>query len=227
MKLELIEKRQEAKDVFSFIFQAQKPISWQAGQFIVYKIPHDHPDNRGDTRIFTISSSPYQGKIMLTTRYFFDQSSSFKQALFRKDLGSYVEGIDVKGHFTVENANKKLAFIAGGIGITPFHAILLDLEEREKIKDVILIYSSRDKENIVFRDTMKRLENQFRGLKIVYLFSPQHCDLEMVKKSVPDIQERTFYLSGPTGMVKSVEEILHQLDVDRSKIKRDYLPGYN
>lgn len=226
MRLKLMEKRQEAKDVFSFIFEPQESISWQAGQFIVYKIPHDHPDNRGDTRIFTISSPPYQEKIMLTTRYFFDQSSSFKQALFKKVPGSYVEGIDVRGHFTIEDANRKFAFIAGGIGITPFHAILLDLEQKEKIQDIILIYSNRDRENVVFEDIMNRLENQFRELKIIYLFSPQHCDLEVVKKSVPDIQERIFYLSGPTGMVKSVEEVLQQLGVENSKVKKDYLPGY-
>ena len=226
MKLKLTEKRQEAKDVFSFIFEPQESISWQAGQFIVYRIPHDHPDNRGDTRIFTISSPPHQKKIMLTTRYFFEQSSSFKQALFKKEPGSYVEGIEVRGHFTIEDANRKFAFIAGGIGITPFHAILLDLEQKEKIEDIVLIYSNRDRENVVFEDAMKRLENQFPGLRIVYLFSPQHCDLEVVKTSVPDIPARIFYLSGPTGMVKSVEEVLQQFDVESSKLKKDYLPGY-
>ena len=224
MKLKIVEKRQETDDVFSFIFQPLKPISWQAGQYVLYKIPHDNPDDRGDTRIFTISYPPYQKKIMLTTRFFFQQSSSFKQALFAKKVGDSLEGLRVQGHFTVEDVNKKLVFIAGGIGITPFHSILLELENRKNIKDIILIYSNKNEESIVFRDTLDRLSKQFQGLKVHYIFSPQRCDKKMIRESVPDIKERIFYLSGPIRMVKSVEEALKQLNADRENIRKDYFP---
>jgi len=225
MKLKMVEKRQEKEDVFSFIFQPQEPVSWRAGQFVLYRIPHENPDDRGDTRIFTISSPPYQKKIMLTTRYFFQESSSFKQALFAKEVGDFVEALKIQGDFTVEDANKKMVFITGGIGITPFHSILLDLENKKNIQDIILIYSNKNEESIVFKDTMNRLEKQFHGFKIRYIFSPQRCDQELIKESVPDIEKRIFYISGPMAMVKSVEEALRQLNVDREKIKKDYFPG--
>ncbi len=225
MKFKLMEKRQELKDVFSFIFQPEKPVTWQAGQFVLYKIPHDHPDNRGDTRIFTISSPPYQGKIMFTTRYFFQESSSFKRALFTKEVGDFVEAIRIQGHFTLEDADKKLVFIAGGIGITPFHSILLDLEKKKNIKDIILIYSNKDEESIIFKETLNRLENAFQGLKIHYIFSPQRCDQVLIKEIVPDFQQRIFYLSGPIRMVMAVEEALQQLNIDAGQIRKDYFPG--
>jgi glycine betaine catabolism B len=225
LKLKIIEKRQELDDVFSFIFQPEKPISWKAGQYVLYKIPHDNPDDRGDTRIFTISAPPYQKKIMLTTRFFFQESSSFKQTLFAKKVGDSVEALRVQGHFTVEDADKKLVFITGGIGITPFHSILLDLGKKKAIKDIILIYSNKNEESIVFKDTMNRLEKQFPGLKIHYIFSPRRCDQELIRETVPDIQERIFYLSGPILMVKSVEKALQQLRIDRENIRKDYFPG--
>jgi len=221
----MVEKRQEKEDVFSFIFQPQEPVSWRAGQFVLYKIPHENPDDRGNTRIFTISSPPYQKKIMLTTRYFFQESSSFKQALFAKEVGDFVEALKIQGDFTVEDANKKMVFITGGIGITPFHSILLDLENKKNIQDIILIYSNKNEESIVFRDTMNRLDKQFHGFKIRYIFSPQRCDQELIKESVQDIEKRIFYISGPMPMVKAVEEALRQLAVDREKIKKDYFPG--
>ena len=224
MKLKLIEKKQETNNVFSFIFQPPKPVSWQAGQYVFYKLPHDNPDDRGDTRIFTISSPPYQERIMITTRFFFQESSSFKKALFSKEVGDSIEALRIQGHFTVEEPNKKLVFIAGGIGITPFHSILLELENRNNIKDIILIYSNRNEESVVFKETMDRLEKKFQGIKINYIYSPQRCNKELIKDSVPDIYERIFYLSGPIRMVRSVEEALEELNVNIENIKKDYFP---
>ncbi len=225
MELKLIEKKQETDDVFSFVFQPMKPISWLAGQYIFYKIPHENPDDRGIIRHFTISSPPYQKTIMLTSRFFYQESSSFKQALLAKKVGDFLEAENVRGNFTMQDTDKKLVFIAGGIGITPFHAILLDLEKKDNINDIMLIYSNKDEESIIFKDTLDRLEKQFRGLKINYLFSPQRCDQELIKNVVRDIQERIFYISGPTRMVKAVEEALQELEVNKENIRKDYIPG--
>jgi glycine betaine catabolism B len=224
MKLKLIEKNQETNDVFSFIFQPPNPVSWQAGQYVFYKLPHDNPDDRGDTRIFTIASPPYQERIMITTRFFFQESSSFKKALFSKEVGDFIEALRIQGHFTVEEPNKKLVFIAGGIGITPFHSILLELENRNKIKDIILIYSNRNEESVIFKETLDRLEKKFQEISIKYIYSPQRCDKGLIKESVPDIYERIFYLSGPIRMVRSVEEALEELNVNRENIRKDYFP---
>lgn len=226
MKLKLLEKKQETEDTFSFIFLPEEPLSWKAGQFIFYTIPHEDKDGRGDTRHFTITTPPYENKIMLTTRYSFQKSSSFKKALFAKEPGDIVEVRDIRGNFTIEDVDNKFVFIAGGIGITPFYSILLELENQKKIKDIILIYSNRKKENIVFRDELERMNKEHPGLRIVYIFSPQHCDKELIQESVSDIQKRIFYLSGPFRMVKSVEEALKELKVDKNKIKKDYIPGY-
>jgi len=225
MKLKILEKRQELNDVFSFILQPDKQISWKAGQFAIYKIPHENQDDRGDTRIFTISSPPYQKKIILTTRYLFRESSSFKKALFAKKENDFVEILQIQGHFTVEDTNRKMVFIPGGIGITPFHSILLDLEKRDSIKDIILIYSNKNKDSIIFRNAVDRLDKIFKGLKIHYIFSPQRCDQELIEKLVPDMKDRMFYLSGPTLMVDSLNNVLQKLNVDKKNIKNDYIPG--
>lgn len=225
MKVKILEKRQEIDGVFSFIFQPEKETSWKAGQFAIYKIPHTNQDNRGDIRIFTISSPPYQGKIMLTTRYLFEESSSFKKALFAKKENDLVEILKIQGNFTVEDPNQKIVFIAGGIGITPFHSFLLDLEKRSNIKDIILIYSNKNEDSIIFRNTIDRLYKDFKGLKVHYIFSPQLCDQELIEKLVPDMKERMFYLSGPTRMVDSVDNALQNLNIDKKNIKNDYIPG--
>ena len=224
MKLELIEKKQETGDVFSFIFKPLKTISWQAGQYALYKLPHSHPDDRGDTRIFTISSPPYQKNIMLTTRFFFHEGSSFKKALFSKEIGEQIEVLRIQGHFTIEEPAVKLIFIAGGIGITPFHSILLEMEKKKNMKDVILVYSNKSKESVIFKNTLNRLEKTLQGINIQYIYSPQRCDKDYIKKSILDYQERIFYISGPIRLVKAVEDSLSQLNIGREQIRKDYFP---
>lgn len=224
MKLTLIEKKQETSDVFSFIFEPPKPISWQAGQYALYKLPHDNQDDRGDTRIFTISSPPHQKNVMLTTRFFFQESSSFKKALFSKEIGEQIEILRIQGHFTVEDPAKKSVFIAGGIGITPFHSILLELEKEKRIKDIILVYSNKNEESVILKSTLNRLENANQGIDIQYIYSPQRSDKNYIKKSVLDYQERIFFISGPLRLVKSVENSLSQLNIRREQVRKDYFP---
>lgn len=227
MKFRIEEKRKEVDDIYSFIFQPQEPVTWQAGQYALYRVSHDNPDNRGETRIFTISSPPFQKRIMLTTNYSFEESSSFKKALFAKKAGDVVEAIKIDGKFTVNKEYQKLVFIAGGIGITPFHAILLDLEEKKDYRDIILVYSNKNEEHIVFKDTLNNLAERYSKLNIKYIFSPQRADENFIKETVPDLEERVFYISGPMRLVKAVEETLYQLKVDKENIKKDYFPGIN
>ena len=225
MKLTLLEKKQELEDVFSFVFQPPESINWQAGQYLSYRIPHQNPDNRGETRIFTISSAPYQKNIWLTTRYYFEKSSSFKKVLFKMKPGETVEAFNIRGHFVLEDIQRKVAFITGGIGITPVHSILLDLNKKKTIHDIILIYSNRNEQNVVFEETLETLKNENPGLKINYIFSPDRCNIQMLEAMIPDIPQRLFYLSGPITMVKSLQEVLARLQVNPENIKRDYFPG--
>jgi ferredoxin-NADP reductase len=43
-----------------------------------------------------------------------------------------IEAYDLEGDFVVDDSEKTFVFIAGGIGITPFRNILLDLDDNKK-----------------------------------------------------------------------------------------------
>lgn len=51
-------------------------------------------------------------------------------------------------------------------------------------------------------------------------------DAEMIKRTVPDYQERTFYISGPHSMTVAFERMLAGMGVKKSRIKTDYFPGF-
>ena len=48
---------------------------------------------------------------------------------------------------------------------------------------------------------------------------------QMIQQTVPDYEERTYYLSGPPEMVKAYEQVLKNLHVSNDQIKKDYFPG--
>jgi len=225
MEAILLKKIQHTKDVYSFIFKTPEILTWKAGQFIYYKLPHKNPDSRGIIRPFTISSAPYEKKLRLTTKFILDNGSSFKKALYNLRIGNSIEVFSIGGELTIENEKDKYVFIAGGIGITPFRSILLDLNHRNKLNNIILLYGNKD-DSITFKDELDRLEKENRNFSIRYAIEPQFIDKNLIKEQITDIFKRTYYISGPLMMVKAIENLLKEIGVESKRIKKDYFSGY-
>lgn len=227
MKLKLIKKINRASDVVSFIFEPEKPLKkFKAGQFLFYILKHKNADDRGENRYFTNSAAPQENFVMITTRLAKERGSSFKKALNNLPIGAEINAFPPDGEFTVDEPAQKIVFIAGGIGITPYRSILLDLANKNEIKDIILLYGNRNEE-IVFKDELEKIATGNSGLKIKYAVEPARIDAQFIKNAVADINERIFYLSGPEPMMKPFKKMLmEELGVEKKKIKTDYFPGY-
>jgi ferredoxin-NADP reductase len=48
-----------------------------------------------------------------------------------------------------------------------------------------------------------------------------------MKSVIPNYSGKTYYISGPPGMVKSIEESLTAENIDDSQIMLDFFPGYS
>jgi ferredoxin-NADP reductase len=226
MRLSLVARRSETEDVTSFIFRSETPLQWQAGQFLHYSLPHAGADDRGTTRYFTIASAPFERHVMLTTRFATERSSSFKRALRRLPFGAGVEVGEPDGDFMVGDPGDKHVFIAGGIGITPFRAMLLDLDHRRLPINVTLLYANRTP-SFVYKAEMDWLVGRHRGLAIRYLVSPQRVTEASIRAAVANVAEPTFHVSGPEPFVEAVAEMLAGFDLPDAQVKRDYFPGYD
>jgi glycine betaine catabolism B len=227
MFLNFIEKIQNTADCFSFFFDSPDVVVFKAGQHMNFTLPHDNPDNRGISRYFTISSAPHEGRIMITTRIAKEHSSTFKKALMRIEKGQEITVLQPQGKFTIEDYSRSYVFFAGGIGITPFRSILVDLDYIEKLKEmeVFLLYTNRSKD-IVFKDELDLLATRNSSLIIRYIISPEVYNIEMLKSVIPEYKDKTYYISGPPGMVKSIGESLTAENIGDSQINRDFFPGY-
>lgn len=224
MKLKLISKKLETDSIITFTWQPEKPINWQAGQYLHYNFNHNNPDDRGTERWFTIAAPPYEKNIKITTRMAEGQRSTFKQALLKLKTGDVIEGDSPEGDFTITDLSKKYILIAGGIGITPFYSILKQLEYEKNSINADLLYLSRD-ENLVFKDDFEAMQQQNKSF-CVHKFTGDRRLTDEELAGFADLENSKFYISGPKSMVGYYFDKLQSLGVPENRLKKDYFPGY-
>jgi len=224
-ELIFVKRIENAPNVYSFIFRSPKNFKWIAGQFIQITFPHDNTDSRGTKRFFSISSAPFEKNVMVTTRIETQNSSSFKKAFFNLKPKTIVESTDPKGKLIVTKQDKKIIFVAGGIGITPIRSLILDLDYKNKLSNVDLLYANRDND-IPFRNDLENRKSNNSSFNIYYFISPDHICDETVKKIYRKFPDCRAFLSGPPGMVKSIEDLFISKGITEENIKTDYFTGY-
>ncbi len=182
-------------------------------------------DDRADDRFFSIASAPYEREIRITARYP-DQPSSFKKALHDLPLGAEIDAEYPTGDFIIEDPSPSYVFLAGGIGITAFRPMLLDLAYKNQPINVTLIYANRSPDSILFKEDLEKLLPTNPNFKVHYLYDPERIDQNLIEQYVPDISDVTFYISGPEPMVESLYKMIEDMGVRPEKIKHDHYPGY-
>ena len=230
LTLERIER--SAEDSYDFIFRAPRRLAFRAGQYLEWTIGLDHPDNRGNRRYFTVASAPGEAMVRLGVK-FPAQPSAFKRALAAMAPGDTIHAGEVAGSFVLPRDSKaKLAFIAGGIGITPFRSMLCDLLDRDEARPITLLYAVSKPADVAYRDVLDAAEARL-GIRTVYAVSHgaeggQHrggIDPKLVSEAIPDFRERVFFISGPRGMVEAQRRMLLGMGVPRMRIRTDFFPG--
>src|SRR3989344_5705320 len=149
--LAFVRKEKVAEDTYFFYFDlAERGFVFLPGQYIDMVLPHKDPDNRGIERSFTIASSPLDKKyLMVTTKTI---KSSFKKALENLKSSQPVEFNGPWGGFVLkEEETFPRVFLAGGIGITPFHSMISYANTKKLLIPISLIVSFSRIEDLVFR----------------------------------------------------------------------------
>lgn len=233
--LTLKEKRELADSTYEFTFAPDRPLAFRAGQYLEWTLPHRFSDNRGNRRYFTIASSPTEDTVRLGVK-FYKPASTWKRALWAMQAGDTLSASQVAGDFVLpEDKKKKLVFIAGGIGVTPFRSMVQYLVDTKDSRDVTLLYSNKTANEIAYKDIFDNA-TQAIGMKTVYALTNESqpvpgtysgmIDGALIAREIPDYKERVFYISGPHGMVEAFKTTLTSMGVSRFNIKADYFPGF-
>ncbi len=235
LKLFLKEKKQLAVNLYEFVFSSSQKVSFLPGQYFEWTLPHAKADTRGVRRYFTIASSPVESDIRLGVRIEPARSSSFKTALMALSPGDSVMASSLAGEFVLPlDQKEKLAFIAGGIGVTPFRSMIAYLKDRNEKRDIVFFYANRTDDEIAYTELFASAAEV--GIKMVYIVGEAknpdwsgHTGFltkDIIAKEAPDYSGRTFYISGSHGMVTAFEKLLSESGITPSRIHTDFFPGF-
>jgi len=233
----LIKKEVIAPDSIDFIFALDRRIKFRPGQYMEWTLPHSGADSRGNRRYFTLASSPTEDTLRLGVK-FYPNGSSYKRAMLKMNGQTTIAAGQLGGDFTMpKDTSRKLAFIAGGIGVTPYRSMLKYLIDTKEKRDIVMLYSERAANEIAYRDVFETAMQEI-GTRTIYTLTgdtppPQgwngkqgKISTQMITTEIPDYKQRLFYVSGSHSLVTAVKAMLSELGVEPWQIKTDFFPGY-
>ena len=262
-ELSLLEKQKfEATDVMSFRFSKKEKqqqgresddrqnsfLDYTAGQYAFFDIGGVYNDSKGPVRHFTISSSPTEDFIMITTRI---RDTPYKKRLSSLEEDTIVKVRGPQGKFVLhEDYSKPAVFLSGGIGVTPFRSMIKYATDKQLPIKIVMFDSNRNPENTLFKNEFDEYVNINRNLKIVYTITEEEkqgaqdtsspirqqwtgekgrIDKAMLTKHLTDdqIKNSIFYTCGPPGMIKAMQDLIqNDLKVPNDRIKVEEFTGY-
>lgn len=234
-KLILREVRDETPDAKSFIFDKPTGLDFLPGQILDWTLRHENPDDRGETRHFSISSSPTEDVLMFTTK-FTEPGSSFKRALRSAQPEAELEMTGPSGTFLLPDDEKwPVVFLGGGVGITPFRSMIRYAVDKKLPTPMTLLFANKTPDDIIYQaefDLWSQFNPNFRPVYIVdtpnesWVGEVGHLSAEVLKKYVPDLKAPLYYICGPASMIEAYRTVLANLGIGIDQVRTENFSGY-
>ncbi|MFG0261135.1 MAG: hypothetical protein ACF788_01935 [Novipirellula sp. JB048] len=203
-----------AKNVHSYVVEKPQGFEFRPGQAVELSIDEDQwRDKKHPFTITSLPSNPCLEFIIKShpTREFPDHSGMTEHLGRDLQSGDHLIFGDAWGAIRYQGPG---VFIAGGAGITPFIAILRQLEQDQAIAGNRMFFSNRNAEDVFLRAELVRT---FGSHVVCTLSGETHRDYESgridkawLQARIDDFQQ-PFYLCGPPAMVEAIRETLQQL----------------
>jgi ring-1,2-phenylacetyl-CoA epoxidase subunit PaaE len=233
-RLRVTEVIDETPTVRSYVLEpldARSPIRFLAGQHLTLLVDIDGVTHR---RCYSFSSAPAaDGRPSITVR-------RAPGGLVSRHLHETVRAGDTllaaepAGEFTLTtdpSASRRVAFVAGGVGITPLIGLVESLMRDEPRSRAILVCGNRCSDEIIFRDRIGALESRYAPRLIVVhaldtapagwtgLTGP--LDGGRVIEAVGEAGADSYYVCGPEAMMNDVCESLAGAGIAAERIRTE------
>ncbi len=232
MKARFVERTQLTSAIASFSFEPERNFNYTAGQYIELSLTGHEEHGHVARRWFTLSGSPHQKLITITTRIGNGAHSAFKRALNNLEFNASVEISEPMGDFVLPKLIQvPLVFVAGGIGITPFNSMLEWLDFTQEERPIKLLYSVKTEDDIIFQDTFVATKQH----ATIVVTEPSatwggvrgSLNGEMIVGLEEPASDALFYLSGPEPFVQHMQAELERVGISHQQIVVDEFQGYD
>ena len=161
---------------------------------------------------YSLSARPRPPYLRLTVKAVGDHSRGLASLAPGTRVG--IEG--PYGAFTVHaRRRRKVALIAGGIGVTAARSLLEDLPKRT---EPVFVWRVSNNGDAALETEVRELISHLRGKLHIVTGRRDEFPLHRVAKLVPDIRQRDVFVSGSEGFVESMVEVLARQGVPREAI---------
>ncbi len=212
-ELVFIERVKESEKVYSFLFSKDQDLTWKPGQHGLFTITHKKIKN--GTKPFTVSSTPSEGEVRITTSIG-DEPSEFKRALMELEPGMKISMSGPVGSFYLKEDSPAL-FIATDIGITPFRAIIKQIEEENIGKQFKLLYFNNENVHIYKED--------FKNVDVDFITTKEQLMHEINAFTEKNKENGQYFVAGSKEAVNTVVEHLKSNNIAKRNIKKDVFVG--
>jgi glycine betaine catabolism B len=230
----LLEKIPRGSDTTSYRFSRPPEYEFEAGQFFTITIPSPAGPL---THTFSHSDSPTEKSVELTTRL---TGTDFKKALDALPLGAEVELRGPFGSFVFKYDAPKIAFLTGGVGITPIRSMLRYLADTEGAgrtegQELVLFFGSMTENGIVYKDELDELARTIPGLRTVYVIThPSEnwtghsgfIDASVLQAELGDPSAWDYCIVGPPPMVDAMLKLMERLEIPTDQTLIEGFAGY-
>lgn len=235
MRATIREKREVARGTLLVTFDlGGDTVDFEPGQYFwVELLDPPYTDEKGNRRHITVVTSPTErGVLGLATRI---RDTGFKRSLAELPVGAPVEVEQPKGSFVLPaDAADPLAFVAGGIGITPFHSMLHYVADRELPHRITLFYSNRDRESAAFLDEVREWERTIGDFRAVVTMTgdpswegeTRRLGVDLFREELGDLAPHRFMVAGPPAFADAMVAQLKDAGVEEDRVARDGFAGY-
>lgn len=203
-------------------FKLSKPegLSFVSGQ--AADIAINKPGFEDQVRAFTFTCLPEDDFLEFTIKIY-PQHNGVTNKLSTLKEGDELLLLGVFGDISYHGEG---VFIAGGAGVTPFISIFKALEKSGELGESVLLFGNKKAEDIIDREYFSgllkdRFINVLSDEKSTD-FKSGFIDQQVLQEVIDSAKDlKYFYLCGPDGMMKAVEESLKAIGIEKEFIIRE------
>ena len=228
MNAHFIRKEQVADSIWAFWFKPEEKLSYQAGQAIDMYLDHENPDDRGTKRWMTLSSSPSESLIAITTKIS-TRSSSFKHTLQHLSVGARIQLGQPVGAFVLpKQANKPLVCIAAGVGIAPMRSMVQSAKDAGEQREIYLFYTAPRTADFAYRSLFSNYCSLVKLYPTREPSTSEKCSATAIITHLDQAvsEKGLFYIAGPEEFVIDMTNQLIVEGIKQRTIITDPYHGY-
>lgn len=198
-------------------FTLEKPAAYKYIPGQATEISINKPDWKAERRPFTFTSLNDWDHLEFTIKIYDDHPGVTSQ------LGKLQKGDELILHdiFGTINYHGEGVFIAGGAGVTPFLAILRQLDQDHKLGNNRLLFSNKTEKDIILKEELTRMLGKNFVNTLTEEKNPKfdnaRIDEAYLKNKVTGFAQY-FYVCGPDPMVEGIQNLLIKLGADKAKV---------